>query len=60
MTDEQIENGINLAWDALMFAIFVHGKARKQECRQAILTLFGPEVDAAVQKRMSQMRGKEE
>ena len=53
MTNEEIIVGVDLARKALHFAIFSHGKVKAGECREAILILFGEEVDAALAREFS-------
>ena len=48
MTDEEIRIGVDMARKALQFAFFSNGKVTCGACRNAILILFGEEVDAAL------------
>ena len=50
MTDNEIKTGVELAKQALHFAIFSHGKVTSDQCRVAIKTLFGEAVDQALDK----------
>ena len=45
MNKDEIDYGVEIAHKALIFAIFTYGEVRAGECRTAIRTLFGSEVD---------------
>ena len=50
MSREEVIMGVELAQKALHFAILSNGKVTAGECRKAIVTLFGEEVDAELDK----------
>ena len=53
MNKEEIDAGVAIAQKALIFALFSHGEVKAGECRIAIRTLFGREVDEELSKRFA-------
>lgn len=50
MIDQEIKHGVEIAKQALHFAIFSNGSVTAKDCREAIITLFGEEVDRALDR----------
>jgi hypothetical protein len=48
MHKDEIAKGVALAKQAVYFAFFNNVAVTAGECRKAIVTLFGPEIDAAL------------
>lgn len=54
MNEASIKIGVELARNALQFAMVSNGNVTCDECREAIKIIFGDEVDAALSDEFKQ------